>query len=300
LAFQFQKIGLNFRVFFSGLYVKIFGNLPECGSGERVTALDSLQLARNPKKVRSRTLNLLKLKILDLGRFAASFYLNSGPAEFRFPFCSFGRSHYRFKMNLPCIALISLGFTFAIPSSRNAAFGAFNSAPNAAVGTLNSAPVEKPASRSTFDIEAQIRAMAEKYRVPAAFVKSIVAAESGFNSGAVSAKGAIGPMQLMPETARALGADPTIPEQNIEAGTRYLSFLINHYRNSRKPLACAIAAYNAGPGAVDRYHGVPPFPETRGYVARVLAFLRRFRREDRRGPSAPMVAEVTGGSRAGN
>ena len=190
-------------------------------------------------------------------------------------------------MNLPFTVLISLGFTFAIPSPRDAA-----------IGTFNPAPVEKPISRGSFDLQAQIHAMAEKYGVPAEFVKSIVAAESGFNSGAVSAKGAIGPMQLMPETAREWGADPTIPEQNIEAGTRYLSFLINHYRKSRKSLACVIAAYNAGPGAVDRYHGVPPFRETRGYVARVLSFLRRFRREGRRGAGASVVAEATGGSLA--
>jgi soluble lytic murein transglycosylase-like protein len=136
--------------------------------------------------------------------------------------------------------------------------------------------------------------MAKKYGVPAEMVKSIVAAESNFNSDAVSAKGAIGLMQLMPDTAREWGADPTVPEQNIEAGTRYLSFLINHYRKSRKPLACAIAAYNAGPGVVDRYHGVPPFPETRGYVARVLTFLRRFQREGRRGGGAPVVARTKG------
>jgi soluble lytic murein transglycosylase-like protein len=197
-------------------------------------------------------------------------------------------------MNLPFTALISLGFTFAIPSSRDAAIGTFNPAP--VEKPVGRGTFDTPVSHSSFDIQAQIQAMAEKYRVPAEFVKSIVAAESGFNSDAVSAKGAIGPMQLMPATAREWGADPSIPEQNIEAGTRYLSFLINHYRKSRKPLACAIAAYNAGPGVVDRYHGVPPFRETRGYVARVLAFLRRFRREGRRGASAPMVAETMGDS----
>jgi soluble lytic murein transglycosylase-like protein len=190
-------------------------------------------------------------------------------------------------MNLPFTALISLGFTFAIPSTRDAA-----------IGTFDPAPVEKPLSRSAFDIQASIQEMAEKYRVPAEFVKSIVAAESNFNSEAVSSKGAIGLMQLMPETARAWGGDPTIPKQNIEAGTRYLGFLINHYRKSRKPLTCAIAAYNAGPAAVDRYHGVPPFPETRGYVARVLSFLRRFHREGRRGAGNAQVAEAIAGNRA--
>ena len=126
------------------------------------------------------------------------------------------------------------------------------------------------------DIHTLIEAAAIKYRVPAGFIKSIVAAESNFNPLAVSPKGAVGLMQLMPETAREYGGDPKVPAQNIEAGTRYLSFLLQKYRRGRHPLTSAIAAYNAGPGAVDRYRGIPPFPETRGYVARVLAFLRKF------------------------
>jgi len=186
-------------------------------------------------------------------------------------------------MNLPFTALISLGITFALPST-----------PDPASSTFNPNPVENPVSRSDFDVHALIETMADKYRVPAEFVKSIVAAESNFNSDAVSSKGAIGLMQLMPDTAREWGGDPTIPEQNVEAGTRYLGFLINHYRKSRKPLMCAIAAYNAGPAVVDRYHGVPPFRETRSYVARVLTFLRRFQRQGRRKARDPLVAEAIG------
>ncbi len=85
-------------------------------------------------------------------------------------------------------------------------------------------------------------------------------------------------MQLMPDTAREYGADPSVPEQNIDAGTHYLKVLIDRYQGHRNPLASTIAAYNAGPGAVDHYRGVPPFRETRGYVARVLAFLKQFQR----------------------
>jgi soluble lytic murein transglycosylase-like protein len=129
---------------------------------------------------------------------------------------------------------------------------------------------------SLAEIEDLIRSAALKHQVSAAFVKSIIAAESNFNPNAVSMRGAIGLMQLMPDTARQFGADPAIPAQNIEAGTRYLKFLINKYRRSRNPLSSAIAAYNAGPGAVDRYRGVPPFRETRGYVVRVRAYLQRF------------------------
>jgi soluble lytic murein transglycosylase-like protein len=121
-----------------------------------------------------------------------------------------------------------------------------------------------------------IRAAAIRHNVPPAFVKSIVAAESNFDCNVVSPKGAIGLMQLMPETAQEYGADPTIPEQNIDAGTHYLRVLMDRYHAGRSSLRRVIAAYNAGPAMVDKYRGIPPFRETRQYVARVLAFLRRF------------------------
>ncbi len=129
------------------------------------------------------------------------------------------------------------------------------------------------------NIHVLIRAAARKHKVPAAFVKSIVAAESNFNCAAVSEKGAIGLMQLMPETAEQFGVDPTLPEENIDGGTRYLRVLLDRYKGHRNGLVKAIAAYNAGPAVVDRYRGVPPFPETRSYVARVLAFFHRFQKE---------------------
>jgi soluble lytic murein transglycosylase-like protein len=121
-----------------------------------------------------------------------------------------------------------------------------------------------------------IHAAALRHNVPPAFVKSIVAAESNFDPNAVSPKGAIGPMQLMPETAEEYGADPTVPSQNIDAGTHYLRVLMDRYRRSHSSLRRVIAAYNAGPATVDRYRGIPPFRETRQYVARVLSYLRRF------------------------
>jgi soluble lytic murein transglycosylase-like protein len=135
-------------------------------------------------------------------------------------------------------------------------------------------PLTKPV-----DTDALIRSAAEKHRVPAAFIRSIIAAESNFNCDAISPKGAIGLMQLMPSTAMEYGADPSIPEQNVDAGTRYLRVLMDKYSRYRNSLKRVIAAYNAGPGAVDRYRGVPPFRETRGYVVRVLSYLRRFEKE---------------------
>jgi hypothetical protein len=133
--------------------------------------------------------------------------------------------------------------------------------------------------RKTVDPHALIRAAARKHRVPAAFVKSIVAAESNFNCDAVSPKGAIGLMQLMPATAQEYGADPNVPEQNVDAGTQYLRVLMDRYSRHPNSLKRVIAAYNAGPGKVDHYRGVPPFRETRAYVARVLRLLRHYEKE---------------------
>jgi len=123
-----------------------------------------------------------------------------------------------------------------------------------------------------------IQRSARKHKLAPEFVKSIIAAESAFRSDAVSSKGALGLMQVMPETAREMGLDASIPEQNVEAGTKYLSTLVARYRKtSRNWLRHTIAAYNAGPGNVDKYRGVPPFPETRAYVTRVLGFFKAYR-----------------------
>jgi soluble lytic murein transglycosylase-like protein len=97
---------------------------------------------------------------------------------------------------------------------------------------------------------------------------SVVKAESGGNARAVSRTGARGLMQLMPGTASGLGvADSFKPEQNVRGGSTYLDSLLIRYHDN---LALALAAYNAGPAAVDRYHGIPPYHETRAYVARVI------------------------------
>jgi len=115
-----------------------------------------------------------------------------------------------------------------------------------------------------------VTAAAVRNGLPPAFVHSVVSAESAYRINAVSRKGAIGLMQLMPATASEYGADPTDPRQNVEAGTRYLRDLLLKYQNSDRQVSRALAAYNAGPGAVDRHHGVPPYRETLAYVGRVL------------------------------
>jgi len=109
-------------------------------------------------------------------------------------------------------------------------------------------------------------AAADKYGLPRKLVRSVMRVESANQPGAVSPKGAIGLMQLMPETARQLGADPQDPVQNVDAGARYLRQLLERYDGA---LWHALAAYNAGAGAVEKYHGIPPYSQTIDYVNKV-------------------------------
>ena len=107
---------------------------------------------------------------------------------------------------------------------------------------------------------------ADKYGLPRQLVRSVMAAESGFVARAVSPKGAVGLMQLMPSTAHDLGADPRDPAQNVDAGARYLRDLLVKYGGG---LWHALAAYNAGPAAVDKHGAIPPYSETIRYINRI-------------------------------
>ena len=109
-----------------------------------------------------------------------------------------------------------------------------------------------------------------RHGLPPAIVHAVAQAESAYNQKAVSPVGAIGVMQLMPYTAAALGANPRDEAENIDAGTRYLREMLVKFQHHPDQVALAIAAYNAGPGAVDRYRGVPPYSETQTYVRRVI------------------------------
>jgi len=138
------------------------------------------------------------------------------------------------------------------------------------------APAAQPADAAGRPAEAcptkLADAAADKYGLPRRLVRIVIAAESGFEEQAVSPKGAIGLMQLMPATAEALGANPRDPAQNVDAGTRYLRDLLEKYDGG---LWHALAAYNAGPGAVDKYQGVPPYPETINYVGKIDRDLKK-------------------------
>ncbi len=121
-----------------------------------------------------------------------------------------------------------------------------------------------------FRFEDIIQTAADRHQVDPALVKAVIRTESYFNPNATSRVGASGLMQLMPKTASLYGVtDLYSPRQNIDAGVRHLKYLIQRYRNK---LTLAIAAYNAGEEAVEKYQGIPPYKETQNYVRKVLRF----------------------------
>jgi soluble lytic murein transglycosylase-like protein len=132
--------------------------------------------------------------------------------------------------------------------------------------TQRISPGLAPAPKTT-DPRTLVNEAAVRNSLPPAFVASVAKAESAMRQSAVSPKGAIGVMQLMPDTAKALDADPHDTEQNIDAGTRLLKELLIKYDGD---VVKALAAYNAGPGAVAKYNGLPPYRETQDYVNKVI------------------------------
>lgn len=123
-------------------------------------------------------------------------------------------------------------------------------------------------SLNSLTINSLVSDASQSSGVPVGLVRAVLMAESGGNPSAISVAGAQGLMQLMPGTAASCGiANAFDPTENVQCGTGYLRSLLHHYHNN---VTLAVAAYNAGPGAVDRYRGVPPYAETRAYVVRVL------------------------------
>jgi soluble lytic murein transglycosylase-like protein len=161
---------------------------------------------------------------------------------------------------------------------------------------LADAPVATPnthqnARLSPADLAEMLAQAGHAHNLDVDLLASLVKAESGGNARAVSRAGAQGLMQLMPRTASDLGvADSFKPEQNVRGGSTYLDWLLTRYHEN---LAKALAAYNAGPAAVDKYHGIPPYHETQVYVARVIhEFNRRVAARDKLSKRA--LASTTG------
>lgn len=132
---------------------------------------------------------------------------------------------------------------------------------------------EKLAIRAA-DYQKDIKEISSEFSVDPKLVKAVIRNESCFDRTATSSAGAEGLMQLMPATARSLGVEDSFqPQQNIRGGVEYLSELVTRYHNN---LTLALAAYNAGPGAVAKYDGVPPYPETQKYIKRVMKSYRGY------------------------
>jgi soluble lytic murein transglycosylase-like protein len=161
--------------------------------------------------------------------------------------------------------------TPAVPFNAVLAQALAPAAAGAPIGENPNAPAPVPPDQ----IDALVQQNAQIWQVDPALIKSVIANESSFDANATSNVGAQGLMQLMPETAASLGVrNPYDPAQNVAGGTRYLRSLLDRFNGDTR---LAVAAYNAGPGAVEKYGDVPPYAETRTYVQNVLGSLDRYR-----------------------
>jgi len=139
--------------------------------------------------------------------------------------------------------------------------------------TVPATTTGRPRTLTPAELQAAVNAASDKHLLDADLINSVIRAESGFNPHAVSPKGARGLMQLMPETATNLGVGNAFDaKDNVDGGTRYLRWLLERYNYD---LVKALAAYNAGPRRVEQYRGVPPYHETRAYVARIIRDFNR-------------------------
>jgi soluble lytic murein transglycosylase-like protein len=161
--------------------------------------------------------------------------------------------------------------------------------PHAPSAATPGAKVEAAAEPSATELRQLLSNAGAAHNIDAELLASVVHAESGGRAHAVSRTGAEGLMQLMPGSAAAVGVhDAFAAAENVEGGTRYLDAMLTRYHDN---IALALAAYNAGPGAVDRYRGVPPFRETRAYVARVIREFNRRKTEALRAAKLTMLAK---------
>ena len=150
----------------------------------------------------------------------------------------------------------------------------------------NSAPQRQPRP----DLEREIERIAAEVGLPADLVRAVAWAESGFRQDALSPAGAVGLMQLMPETAAELGVDPRDRAGNLAGGALYLKQMLQRFAGDSDQIVKALAAYNAGPGRVAAHGGMPPYPETIAYVGRVVREYLDSNRSDRDEPIRDVAA----------
>lgn len=174
-------------------------------------------------------------------------------------------------LSFACVALASMARTAAADVLEIGANGdvAVISGPTL-TNAQTRAPIAQPASAPRADIAGRLQTAAQAHSLSPDLVNAVAWAESRFNDHARSPAGAIGVMQLMPATATSLGVDPADPAQNAQGGAAYLRQMLDAFDGD---ITLALAAYNAGPGAVRAHNGVPPYAETRAYVDHVLNYM---------------------------